>query len=182
MHGPARHRHGGFTLIELIIVMALLATMLALALPKLNGFMTGRDLTEETRRLLALTRLARQEAVSRGQRMELWFDTKQGRYGLRSETTYGQDEVKPLEYKLADKLGIQVSDDDVAATDKKTKTKTAAAGIQGETSILFWPDGSIDEDSPTRIVLTENGKAKTAIKLSINRIEFVAEEADNAKS
>ena len=45
----------GFTLVELIIVMTLLAIVAALSVPSLSRSMRQRNLDEEATRLLALT-------------------------------------------------------------------------------------------------------------------------------
>ena len=83
-----RNARSGMTLIELIVVMWLLATVLALSTPTLSGFFRGRSLQEEGRRLLALTRYARSEAASRCVPMELWIDGAAGQYGLRPQSGY----------------------------------------------------------------------------------------------
>ena len=167
MGHASRQRLRGFTLIELIVVMMLLATVLALSLPRLGRFMSGRDINEETRRLLALTRYARSEAINRSERMEIWFDPQAGAYGLRPESVPEQNQAKPIEFHLAEKLGLELD--------------AEARNDQGESVILFWPDGSIDETSPDRITLTEDGEPRFVIALTANRLEFVAEDALDAQ-
>src|SRR5437773_775638 len=49
------HRRA-FTLVELILVMALLGIVLAVSAPSLSNFFHGRTLDSEARRLMALTR------------------------------------------------------------------------------------------------------------------------------
>src|SRR5512143_2179039 len=66
-----------FTLIELILVMALLTIVISLTAPKLSRFFHGRTLDSEARRLLALTRSGQSRAVSEGLPMDLWVDAKQ---------------------------------------------------------------------------------------------------------
>src|SRR5207249_2115896 len=55
-----------FTLIELILVMALLAIVLAVSAPALSTFFQGRTLDSEVRRFLSLTRYGQSRAVSEG--------------------------------------------------------------------------------------------------------------------
>ena len=52
----------GFTLIELVVVMTLLVTVIALASPSLAGFFRGRALDAEARRMMSLTRLGQSRA------------------------------------------------------------------------------------------------------------------------
>ncbi len=64
---------GAFTLIELILVMAMLAIVISVALPSLKGFFRGRNLDSEARRFLSLTRYGQSRAVSEGVPMVLWI-------------------------------------------------------------------------------------------------------------
>src|SRR6266516_1572443 len=70
-----------FTLIELIVVMAMLMIVLAVAAPSLSNFFRGRTLDSEARRFVSLTRYGQSRAVSDGVPMLLWIDTRQRAYG-----------------------------------------------------------------------------------------------------
>src|SRR6185295_17984721 len=54
----------GFTLIELILVMAILTIAVSITAPALSNFFHGRTLDSEARRMLALTRQGQSRAVS----------------------------------------------------------------------------------------------------------------------
>jgi len=60
---PARSAQHGFTLIELMIVVALLAIISAFALPAFQSFIASNRLTSEANELLSGLNLARSEAV-----------------------------------------------------------------------------------------------------------------------
>ena len=138
------------TLIELIAVMALLAMVLTLSAPALSRFFGGRALEEEARRMLALTRYGRSEAVSRAVPMELWIDTESGTYGLSPQPGYGfEDDKKSVEFNLAEGLRFEV---DAEALDEDGKAK-----------ILFCPDGAIDEGSLGSLLIRDNGNEAIAI-------------------
>ncbi len=61
----------GFSLIELLIVVALLAIVAAMAMPSLQGFVASNRLTAESNELLAGINLARSEAVRTQRRVIL---------------------------------------------------------------------------------------------------------------
>jgi Tfp pilus assembly protein FimT len=121
--------------------MALLTALVAYATPSLALFFRGREMTEEARRFLALTRLARSEAISRSEPMEVWADPESGSYGLEpygafytaSSDSGGYTKGKPLEFVLPDGLDLEVSASD--------------SGDGQEASIVFNPDGSLDDVS-----------------------------------
>ena len=86
--GPKTGRPpGAFTLVELILVMAILTVTISLVVPSLSRFFGGRSLDSEVQRFLALTRYGQSRAVSEGMPMMLWVDEKNSLYGLQSETT-----------------------------------------------------------------------------------------------
>src|SRR5689334_17133320 len=95
-----RHHASAFTLIELILVMAILAIAVSFTAPALANFFRGRTLDYEARRLLALTRQGQSRAVSEGLPMELWFDVSKSAYGLEAEPSYEAVDPKALNFTL----------------------------------------------------------------------------------
>ena len=73
--GAARPSNA-FTLIELILVMAMLLIVLGIAFPSLKRFFRGRNLDSEARRFLSLTQYGQSRAVSEGFPMVLWIDAR----------------------------------------------------------------------------------------------------------
>lgn len=125
------------TLMELILVMALLVVLLAITIPALSEFFRGRRLKEEARRLLALTRFARSEAVSRATPMELWIDPELRTYGLRPRLNTGNDGREALEFQEGNGLQFEL--------DHKLLDSRGLAVIH------FLPDGTIEEESLTAV-------------------------------
>lgn len=171
----------GMTLIELILVMALLSVVLAYSTPALSNFFKGRRALEEARRMLSLTRLAHSEAISRSEPMEVWFNLEHKLYGMRPQyiatatgtsrpTSDGSAALSPSE-------AVANGHSDSGAinsgyTDEGGKPLPAfrlAEGLEmeldnkkfdtmGNVVIRFLPDGTIDEESPANVILREVGK------------------------
>src|SRR5688572_10040470 len=70
----------GFTLIELCLVLVLLATMLAIAMPALSGFWTRSRSRDTATQLLALTQYARSRAAAEVRLFRLNFDLNDNSY------------------------------------------------------------------------------------------------------
>jgi type II secretion system protein H len=87
-------RNEGFTLLELILVMVILSTVLAMAAPSLRGFFGSRKTHDEAARLLALTQFARSQAISEGIIYRLNFDTNERTYWLTSQQAGVFEELK----------------------------------------------------------------------------------------
>ena len=148
-------RHSvGFTLVELILVMALLSTMMAVAAPSLSNFFAGRGLEEETRRFLAVTRHARSEAISTATVVEMWIDPDQRAYGLSPHDPYTPDATEAHRYHVARGLTLEIDSESIDE--------------EGRATITFWPDGLLDAESVEEVTIRENENRAT----SINRNEF----------
>src|ERR1017187_2956921 len=105
----------GFTLIELILVMALLTIVISLTAPRLSRFFHGRTLDSEARRLLALTRSGQSRAVSEGIPMDLWVDAGQGTFGLEAEPSFDASDSKAVDFTLDGGLQLAVVNKTVVA-------------------------------------------------------------------
>lgn len=148
-------RHGGFsgsparrafTLIELILVLALLVIMTALVVPRMSGFIRGRALDSEARRLFALMHAAQGRAVSEGVPVMLWVDEKAGSYGEEVETSGQDGDPKAEDLTVDSTLQIAVMN---AGTGTPVTFKNLPA-------IRFLPDGTVDEGSPQVLKLTDS--------------------------
>jgi prepilin-type N-terminal cleavage/methylation domain-containing protein len=159
------HAAPAFTLIELILVMALLTIVISLTAPSLSRFFRGRTLDSEARRLLALTRSGQSRAVSEGLPMDLWVDAEEGSFGLEAEPSFDTNDPKAVEFTLDSNLKIEAINNTVvqpvntlmlnrnhvpglASTPRVVLAKT------GLPTIRFLPDGTIADSSPQMLRLT----------------------------
>jgi type II secretion system protein H len=166
---PGLRRPSGalaFTLIELILVLALLTIMTSLALPAMSRFFHARVLESEARQLLSLTHAGQSRAISSGFPVLLWIDSQERGYGLQEEGTKqngsAQDaDPKAEDFTLAGELSIEA----LNATPVQVNGHSLPA-------IRFLPDGTIDETSPTTLRLTsDRGESLWLIQLT-NRLSY----------
>jgi prepilin-type N-terminal cleavage/methylation domain-containing protein len=157
------HASSAFTLIELILVMALLTIVISLTAPSLSRFFHGRTLDSEARRLLALTRSGESRAVAEGMPMDLWVDAAQGAFGLEAEPSFDTSDPKAMEFTLDSGLKIEVVNRTVVAPadtlnrTRRVSTASTPRVVLARSSlptIRFLPDGSIGENSPQMLCLT----------------------------
>lgn len=156
---------GGFTLVELILVMALLLIVLAVAAPSLAPFFKGRVLDSEARRFVSLARYGQNRAVSEGVPVILWIDAKQGSYGLQQEAGSGDVDTKAVEFRLGEGLSIEAADWPAASTLLTASAQTLASrqtADRNRPSLRFQPDGFISEVSPQSVVLRQETASANA--------------------
>ena len=99
----------GFTLVELIIVMALLAIVMAIAAPSLSRSMRQRNLDGEAARLLAATEYARDEAISQGVPMTVWIDPEGRRFGIEPKEGFLGNETRIREFSVDPDIGFEIA-------------------------------------------------------------------------
>jgi type II secretion system protein H len=162
-NNPVRAR--AFTLIELLIVLALIGVMVAVSAPTLSHFIRGRTQDSEVKRFLALTRYGQSRAVSEGIPMMLWIDPKAGTYGLQQETGYTDGDKKAGDYEIGRDLKIDVVRSVVIGQQPAHTAKNLPA-------IRFLPDGGIDPTSVTGVTIQEGLDAPVLIGKSANGLSY----------
>lgn len=135
----------GFTLIELVLVLALLVVITSIAVPAMSRFIRGRALDSEAQRMMALMHAAQSRAVSEGDVVMLWFDEKSGAYGMESETSGADGDPKAEELRLDGTLKMVLPPPGIAA-------QTTFGDLP---AIRFLPDGLMDEGSPESVRLMD---------------------------
>ncbi len=187
-----RRSRRAFTLIELILVMAILVMMVAVSAPTLANFFSGRSLDYEARRLLALTRQAQSRAVSEGMPMDLWVDAAQGAYGVTVEPTYETSDPKASDFTLDKNVQIDVITS-LAVNTNTTAMTAAAMGLPPSTAsvlpvklahpslpaIRFLPDGSISDSSPQKLHLTARDGLSLWLVQSRTRLSYEIRSTEN---
>ena len=193
--GPFRHATRNpqaaalaFTLIELILVMALLTIVISLTAPKLSRFFHGRTLDSEARRLLALTRSGQSRAVSEGVPMDLWVNADKGEFGLEAEPSFETSDPKAVAFALDSGLKIEVVNKTLVAPattlNRARQASTASTPrvvlAQGDLpAIRFLPDGSLGETSPQKLHLTSGDGSSVWLAQSRDGLNYEIRSTDN---
>ena len=165
---PGRRRNlCAFTLVELILVMVLLVVAVSLVAPRMSGFMRGRALDSEARRLLAIAHEGQARAVSEGMPMVLWIDGKNNGYGLEEETPGKNGDTKAEKYAADDNVQVAALNLDGSATTFKSLP-----------AIRFLADGSVDENSPQTVKLTGSDGSELWVLESADRRRYEISNSD----
>ena len=127
-------------MVELILVMALLATLLAVSAPLLARSFKQRALEQEATQLLAATEYARDEAVSQGVPMSVWIDVANGSCGVQAQSGYEGNALREKTWFLQPDIRFDAID---AATDPNGHVVAAQ----------FDADGTLDLESVDSIRL-----------------------------
>lgn len=122
-----RHRRAGFTLLELVLVLTIIALLLAAVAPALSGFATGRRPGEAAAEFVALTRLARSNAIAQGRTYRVLCDPTRGRWWMANDHSGTAPAPGPLGEVFHTPSGVRLA--------------TNAPLINGLPTLQFMPDG-----------------------------------------
>jgi type II secretion system protein H len=126
-------KNRAFTLLELILVMAIIAIIVGMAVPNLHGFARGRRAAECADQIVALTRYARTQSITQGVPYRLNVSPSDGTYWLTMQQDDGQ--FAPMQNSLG--LKFQAPEG--------TKLSWTAPGHQDGQYILFQPNGRVEQ-------------------------------------
>ena len=125
---------GGFTIIELLVVMVIMALAYTLASPMISSGVSGAELKASARQIAAGLRKARSDAISRRQESVLTLDLATRQFQLTGDARV---------YRLPPSVAVKVF--------------TAQSELVGGTAgaIRFFPDGG---STGGRITLSANAR------------------------
>lgn len=151
-------KHTGFSLLELMVVLGIIALAVAIVLPRLGSF-EGRDFRVKVREAKALLEYARRTAIVQGQTIDAVF----------------------LQHNKKDKTGIKTLDAETLAQDLIWQSQTIRLSYNqriledGEmVRISFFPEGG----STAGDLRFQQGVLSLAVQIDgmTGRIRFVDEE------
>jgi type II secretion system protein H len=160
-----------FTLVELILVMVIMLTLLGVVFPSLKGFFRGRNLDNEARRFLSLTRYGQSRAVTEGIPVELWINPKEGSYGLQAVSGYSETQTNPMNFNVDQSIQITFSAPSSILVRSNYWTQ-AKAQFGAVTKIRFQPDGFISDSSPQKIFLRQGNVSQAVISETPSHLRY----------
>jgi type II secretion system protein H len=134
-------RPAGFTLVELIVVLAILAAVVALAAPSFSRTIASARLRSGATEVRATLARARALAVADGRIRSVVFDLDNGRYGLDNDAVL-RTLPDPVRWEVLRILG-----------ERKER---------GGARVTFFPDGTAEE-AEVAVVLPDGGRIRVTV-------------------
>jgi Tfp pilus assembly protein FimT len=167
-----------FTLIELILVMAVLIMAVSIIMPALSRFFGGRKVDLEAKRFMSLIHYGRSRAASDGVPVILWVDPRTGTYGVKQQPGYADSDPKAVDHTVADGLKLDVERYIGAVSNANSQTGRILSGqvstsSKNNSAIYFSPDGSINNAlSISGISIQDGGNPPVWIVPSANQLDY----------
>ncbi|MDO8262123.1 MAG: GspH/FimT family pseudopilin [Gallionella sp.] len=179
----SRSLRSGFTLIELMVTIALVAILLAVAVPSLTAFLRNSELTSFSNSMLASLNAARGEAMKRGRYAMatptdgtnwdsgwvVFVDVDRSQnYAAANDITIMTKEAKPNYLTLTPKTGSSAADSPpYIMFDASGYSKLKSGGFGAVTFTIARNDaGASDFAQIRRIVIASTGRVKACTPVS----------------
>lgn len=156
----AQQRHKGFTLMELMITVAIIAILAALALPSFQSILEKQRLVGAANTLFANLQYARSEAIKQNQAIRFQFNTASWCFGV--DDTAADCDCTNVSTCTINTMQKVVSNADY------TNVTFAVAGFAG-TTIDFDPRQGLPSDSGT-FTFSINGQSKAVVLNPVGRV------------
>ncbi|RIX47016.1 MAG: prepilin-type N-terminal cleavage/methylation domain-containing protein [Rhodocyclales bacterium GT-UBC] len=153
----------GFTLLELLIVIAIVGILAALAGPSLRTLLLNNQLASETNELLVDLAFARAESARVGKRITLCISTSGTSCGTGSSWTSGR--ISFVDESTSGTTGTVDSGEEIRRTTKPSSNNSATITASGFTNsagsstnnfIQYRPNGSLNSTTTGRFKICDN--------------------------
>lgn len=148
-HGNSVHGPGGFTLMEMMVVLVLIAILTATIIPEMKGTFEDTLLRSTGRDLVNVIELASSRAISLNQTLRVRLDAISGRYQIeRHVRQSAAEDFEPLKDvaggkgNLDKRISVQIFR--LAGDSSATAAGEEALVPDEEQALTFYPDGTAD--------------------------------------
>lgn len=184
-------KQGGFTLLELMVVVVLIGIMTAMIIPEMKGSLQDALLRSTARKLVAVFNIASSQAATTSQLHRVQIDRKKSRCFVERTAREGEEKngFVPLkdipggEGNLDARVTIEVrklGEEPTAGPNEQQERPTAKedeSNIPNTEAIAFYPDGTADA---REIILKDREGFRLALRINptTGRVLIVEQERE----
>ncbi|MBU3911009.1 MAG: GspH/FimT family pseudopilin [Candidatus Omnitrophica bacterium] len=136
----------GFTLVEMLVVLAIVGMLLGISIPFTTGFGKGLRIKTASRAILGTLRVARSSAITYRDRKMVVFDVQEGEYWIQDE----DGNISEKKLRLPSSIKFRLPEDSEA--DPVT--------FENDT-VIFAPSGAVEGQNGYITISDKKGKSMT---------------------
>ena len=142
----SRRHHSGFTLVELLVVLAMIALLVTLAQPMYGSVVPSARVRADVLELAASLRQSRNRAISGGKTITVLFDTEQSRYSIDSIVAElsPQTELRAVQRAISDDAIVRLDFYPDGSSTGASIELSGASGGKNARPILSFASKTID--------------------------------------
>lgn len=150
----------GFTLLELIVTLLLIAIILSFTLPKIGNVLYSTDLKKSVRQLRALLTVARSKATTEGIPRRIVCDISKGEIYVEREVRHEEEGLETVRYEADPSILIHRYTLPPHVAIEDVITETGEKQTEGKANLRIGVNGMIFGN---RIHLTQNEEQYTLV-------------------
>nr|MBU1327856.1 GspH/FimT family pseudopilin [Candidatus Omnitrophota bacterium] len=130
---------GAFTLVEMLVVLAIIAMIMAISVPFTSGFGKGLRIKTTARAIAGIIHVARSNAVTFRKNYSVVFDVKKSQYWIEDETNH----IYEKKYFLPGPIKFEIKGDEEAdpVTFENDKiTFNSSGAVEGASGAITFTD------------------------------------------
>ncbi|MBU0759563.1 MAG: GspH/FimT family pseudopilin [Candidatus Omnitrophica bacterium] len=136
----------GFTLVEMLVVLAIIGMLLGISIPFTSGFGKGLRIKTASRAILGTLRVARSSAITYRDRQMVVFDAQEGAYWIQDEDGNISEKKHKLPGSIKFELPGNKESDPITFKDD---------------AVIFVPSGAVEGPSGTITLSDKGGDSRT---------------------
>lgn len=167
-----RTGRGGFSLIELMVVLLLIGIMTALIVPEMKGTYGDAVLRSSARKLIEAINLANSRAITLNQLHQVHLERKPGRYVVERKGQQGErsflavSDISGAQGEIDSRIFVDLhktTEEQSPSTDESQSAYDDMREQQSQDAVAFYPDGTAD---PAEIILRDRDGFRLYLRIN----------------
>lgn len=165
-----RRTEQGFTLIEIMLVLSLIAILSTVTMPSFRGFAASSRLKSSARAIRDMLNFARDMAITERAGHLVVFDLDRNRYWLASRDTY--DATDPLSSSITDRSSTVVQAEIQNPEEQPPSTTTAQTPTVTRTSMILGVPQTLNQNIVLSRMITNHNVQSEQVDTGVDYVYF----------